>query len=173
MPRIANRSLGFVCGLLLLGAGLGGCASVPPDWTFIDASGARVSLSDYRGRVMVLAFTNTWCEPCKEAAPYLQDLQDEFADRGVMILAMSSWERGDPVNYMKRHGYTYGVMVRGTELARKYNVDNLPTFYVIGVNGQVIYRKEGFKESTAKQMAGVIDRHLKAHGRRADRVPLG
>ncbi len=173
MPRIANRSLGFVCGLLLLGAGLGGCASVPPDWSFIDASGSRVSLSDFQGRVLVLAFTNSWCEPCKEAAPHLQDLQEQFADRGVMILAMSSWERGDPTNHMKRFGYTYAVMSHATELARRYNVDHLPTFYVIGVNGQVIYRKEGFKESMAKQMASVIDWHLKVHGRRPDKVPLG
>ncbi len=173
MPRIANRTPGFVCGLLLLGAGLGGCGSVSPDFSFIDASGSRVSLSDFRGRVLVLAFTNTWCEPCKEAAPHLQKLQDEFADRGVMVLAMSSWERGDPIDHMKRFGYTYGVMAHATELARQYKVDNIPTFYVIGVNGQVIYRKEGFKESTAKQMASVIDRHLKAHGRRPDKVPLG
>ena len=104
------------------------------------------------------------------AYQYLQDLQEEFADSGVLILAMSCWERGDPTNHMKRFGHTYGVMSHATELARRYRVDHLPTFYVIGVNGQVIYRKEGFKESTAKQMAGVIDRHLKVHGRRKDKV---
>ena len=168
MPRIVNRSIGFVSGLVLLGAGLGGCSgSRVPDWSFTSASGAKQSLSDYHGQVVVLGFTNTWCDPCQEAAPHLQELQERFADRGVKVLAVNAWERGDPESYMQEHGYTFGLLLNGTELAREYQVTQIPTFYVIGANGRAVYRHEGFEEDTPKQMARVIEKQLRKLERNA------
>ncbi len=161
MHRIVNRAFALGGGLLLLGAGLSGCGSKSPHWSFTSADGTLHSLSDYQGQVLMLAFTNTWCEPCERAAPHLQDIHDRFADRGVTVMAVSSWERYDPVDYMDQYGYTYEVMLDGTEIARQYGVDHLPTFYIIGVNGRVIFQEEGFKPDTPDKMATVIEKHLK------------
>ncbi len=164
MERIVNRSFGFVFGLLLLGAGLAGCGTSAPEWSFIDAGGASRTLSDFRGRIVVLAFTNSWCEPCQEAAPHLQALQNQFANDGVKVVYVSSWERGDPNAFMKAHGYTYGLLVNGTEIARKHGVTRIPTFYVMGIDGRVIFHGEGFQSSTPRKMAAAIDKHIQKHG---------
>ncbi len=166
MQGIANRTFGLVAALLLLAAGMAGCSSSSArEWTFTDGGGNELSLSDYRGRVVVLGFTNTWCDPCKEAAPFMQELQDRFADRGVMVMAISSWERRDPIAFMEQNNYTYGVMLDGTEVAREYDVVNVPTFYVIGTKGRVIFRSDGFKRNTPKRMVKAIEKHLKKHRR--------
>ncbi len=161
MHRIVNRSFALVGGLLLLGSGLSGCGSKAPQWSFSNSDGTLHSLSDYQGQVLMLAFTNTWCEPCERAAPHLQDIHDRFADQGVTVMAVSSWERYDPTDYMDQYGYTYDVMLDGTDIARQYGVDHLPTFYIIGVDGSVIFQEEGFNESTAKKMTKTIKKHLK------------
>ena len=170
MPRIVNRLFGPGLGLLLLGTGLAGCSSKVQDWTFTDAQGAVRNLSDFEGNVIVLAFSNSWCDPCQEAAVHMQDIHDRFAAEGVKVVYISSWERGDAEEYMKENGYTYGLVIDGTEIARDYRVDRVPTFYVVGVDGRVVYRHEGFESDTPHKMVRAIEKHLKRAGKRSDHV---
>ena len=165
MQRIVNRTLGFAGGLLVLGAGLAGCSSSKAeDWAFTDTRGSVRTLSEYQGQVLVLGFTNTWCEPCQDAAFQMQALHDRFADQSVKVLSVSCWERGDAEAWMMDHGFTYGLMINGTEIARHYNVDHIPTFYVIGVDGKVIARHEGFRTNTSDKIAKAVEKHLKKKG---------
>ena len=162
MKRIVTRTLAAVLGVGIL-CGLSACSSQPSNWKFTDSQGEIRELSDYKGQIVVISFSNSWCDPCKEAAPHMQQLQDEFGQHGVKVMNVSSWERGDPQQWMLERGYTYGVMLNGTEVARQYKVDHVPTFLVVGVNGKVIYRQEGFKKSTHERIAKVVDKHLKKH----------
>ena len=134
MQRIVKRTF-WVGGLVLLVAGAAGCSSQKAKvWTFTDDQGSIRNLSDYQGRVVVLNFSNTWCDPCQEAALQMQVLQDRFRDDGVKVMMVSSWERGDPDEYMREHGFNFGVMTHGTKIAREYGVDEIPTFFVVGVD---------------------------------------
>lgn len=164
---IERRTFGLGLGLVLMGAGISGCSSPAPDWTFTDASGTLRSLSDYDNRVMVLAFSNSWCEPCQDAALELQMLHEKYAGAGVKVVYVSSWERGDPAEYMAEHGYNFGLMVNGTAIARDYDVDRVPTFFVVGGNGDVVYRHDGFDKRTTKDISRALDKHLK-HLARSD-----
>ncbi len=166
MQRIINRSLGLCCGLLLVGVGLSGCAGAKAqELSFTDASGASHMLSDYQGQVVVLSFSNTWSDPCRAAAPHLQALHERFAAQGVKVMAVNAWERGDPLSFMDEHGYTFEMLLNGTDLAREYKVTQVPTFYILGVNGRIIFHHEGFEEKTAVKMTKAIDKHLMKHGR--------
>ncbi len=162
MQRIVTRTLAAVLGLGLL-CGLSACSAPPTNWKFTDAQGEMRALSDYKGQIVVIAFSNSWCDPCKEAAPYMQELQERFGPHGVKVMTVSSWERGDPQQWMLERGYTYGIMLNGTKVARQYKVDQMPTFLVIGVDGKVLYRHEGFSRSTKKKIVKVVDKHLKKH----------
>ncbi len=163
MQRIVTRSLAAVLGLGLLG-GLSACSSTQANnWKFTDSQGEIRDLSDYKGQIVVISFSNTWCEPCKDAAPFMQELQERFGQHGVKVMTVSSWEQGDPQRWMLERGYTYGVMLNDTEVARRYDVDKMPTFVVIGVNGEVIYRHDGYSRKAAAKLTKVIDKHLKKH----------
>jgi thiol-disulfide isomerase/thioredoxin len=164
MQRIVNRTLGLGCGLAFLLGGLTGCGSTLKDYTFTDARGAERSLSDFQGQVVVMGFSNTWCDPCQDAALTMQGIQEKYGGLGVKVLSVSSWEQGDPQRYLAENGYTYGLLINGTDLAREYKVDRLPTFVVVGVNGDIIYRHEGLRGSTAQRIDRVLDKHLRRHG---------
>jgi hypothetical protein len=61
---------------------------------------------------------------------------------------------------MKRSGYTYGLLLKGEEVAEAYRISSLPTLYVIGVDGTIVHRLSGIDDN----LEGVIERHLKQHG---------
>ena len=77
-----------------------------------DASGERVRLSDYRGKVVVLNFWATWCAPCRDEIPVLVELEKEYRSRGVVFIGASLDEertsRQIP-DYLARYGVKYPV----------------------------------------------------------------
>ena len=160
MQRNVKRMFG-IGGLLVACAGLVGCGSgQAQSWTFKDDEGSTRNMSHYQGQVLVLSFTNTWCDPCQETARELQALQDRFRGRGVKVMAVSAWERGNPDAYMQDHGYNYGIMTNGTAIAREYDVDEIPTFFVVGVDGNIISRYDGFSPNTSSKIAKSVEKHL-------------
>lgn len=93
---------------------LGGPA---PDWKLIDPVGRVHSLSDYRGKVVVLDFWATWCGPCIRAMPGLQKIHQQYLDRGVVVFGINTWEESNSVEFMKRSGYNYALLLKGEEAA--------------------------------------------------------
>ncbi|MHC4769822.1 MAG: peroxiredoxin family protein [Planctomycetota bacterium] len=170
MQRIVKRTFLVGGALALLCAGLAGCgSSKAQSWTFTDDQGSIRRLSDYQGQVLVLGFSNTWCDPCQEAAVHMQLLHERFSDRGVKVMTVSAWERGDPDMYMQEHGYNFGVMTNGTEIAREYNVDEVPTFFVVGVDGKIISRFEGFRDNTPDKISKSVEKHLQKVARNPEK----
>ena len=162
MQRIVKRTLAVGLGLGLV-VSMAGCSTTTSNWHFTDSHGEVRELSDYQGQVVVIGFSNIWCEPCQDAAELMQELQEQFGQHNVKVMMISSWERGDPQKWMAEHGYTYGVMLRGTEIARQYDVDQLPSFLVIGMDGQPIYRHDGLSKTTPNKITSVVDKHLRKH----------
>jgi thiol-disulfide isomerase/thioredoxin len=131
-----------------------------PDWQLTDAEGKVHSLSEYRGKVVVLDFWATWCGPCKDVMPRMQKLYEKFKDQGVVVFGVNSWEKKDPVEVMKQKRYSYGLLLKGEEIAEAYKVTSLPAVYMIGADGRIIYCHEGVDD---KNLASLIEKYLKAH----------
>jgi peroxiredoxin len=83
--------------VILLAFTLSGCyrgskpariGTVAPDFTVQD-SDRKITLSDYRGQIVVLNFWATWCPPCIEELPSLETLQQRMKDKGIKVLAIS------------------------------------------------------------------------------------
>ncbi|HQU85367.1 MAG TPA: TlpA disulfide reductase family protein, partial [Pyrinomonadaceae bacterium] len=117
--------------------------SAAPNWTLFDASKNEHSLSDYRGKVIVMDFWATWCGPCIKSMPDLQKLYDKYKSRGVEVIGINVWEESNAALYMRERGFTYNLLLNGEETAKLYKVINLPTLYIIGTDGKIIYRTTG------------------------------
>ena len=131
-----------------------------PDWKLADPMGKVHSLSDYHGKLVVLDFWATWCGPCIRAMPGLQKLHEKYKNRGVVVFGVNTWEESNPVEFMRRSGYTYGLLLKGEDVAEAYRVSSMPTLYVIGVDGTVIHRLTGIDED----LDVLIEKQLKEHG---------
>jgi thiol-disulfide isomerase/thioredoxin len=117
--------------------------SIAPDWKLFDENNREHSLQDYQGKVVILDFWATWCGPCIRAMPDLQKLHDKFKSRGVELFGVNAWEESNAAAYMKQRGFNYTLLLEGEEVAKLYNVSTLPSMYIIGVDGKIIYHDTG------------------------------
>ncbi len=140
-------------------AGLLAAGSKAPDWELKTPDGKVVSLKSLHGQVVVLEFWATWCVTCNVAMPGVQKVHDEFKGQPVQVFGISTFERGgDPAAFMKKKGFSYGLLLDGNKVAEKYNINGIPTFYVIGADGKVLYAKSAI--GLEKEIARIIRENL-------------
>lgn len=134
-----------------------------PDWTLKDADGKDVSLKDLKGKVVVLDFWATWCGPCKKAMPLVQKLHETYKDKGLVVFGANCWENKDkdPAAFMKENGYTYGLLLKADDVAKAYRVKGIPTFYVIGKDGKIVYSAVGLAPERETDLEETIKTALK------------
>jgi peroxiredoxin len=117
-----------------------------PDFTLKDAAGKRVSLSDFKGKVVVLNFWATWCGPCKTEIPWFIDFQKEWQGRGFTVLGVSmdedGWKAINP--YVAEKKINYPVLLGDEEVNQAYGgIEALPTTFVIARDGRVAFLHAG------------------------------
>jgi peroxiredoxin len=132
-----------------------------PNWELRDQEGKVHSLGEYRGKVVVMDFWATWCGPCAEVMPRMQKLHEKFADKGVVVLGVNSWEENDPIALMQKKRFSYRLLLKGENLAEAYKVTMLPVVYIIGDDGTIIYCHGGVDD---KNLTSLIQKYIE--GRR-------
>jgi peroxiredoxin len=132
--------------------------SAPLAIAFPDLDGRTVSLSDarFRGKVVVLAISGSWCPNCHDEAPFLEELYRRYRAQGLEVVALS-FEEGDQLKslarlraFIKQYGIDYTVLVPGepAQLAEKLpqaeNLNSWPTTFFLGRDGRVRGVHAGF-----------------------------
>ena len=105
-------------------------------------SDRKLTLADYRGKVVVLNFWATWCPPCVEEMPSLVELQQRLKDKGVTVLAVSlDADEGAYHKFLKDHGVNL-ITVRDPDLKSSdlYGTFKYPETYIIDRSG-ILRRK--------------------------------
>lgn len=116
-----------------------------PDFTLPGADGRKVSLKDFRGKVVFLNFWATWCESCREEMPSMERLYREFKGKGLEIVAVNIKEkRQDALAFAKELKLSYPVLLDTEgEVGLLYGAFGLPATYVIDRQGVVLARMWG------------------------------
>src|ERR671924_1263598 len=115
-----------------------GMAKVPPkaapDFTLPTTDGKQVSLRDYRGKVVFLNFWATWCIPCREEMPGLEQLHQTYHAQDLAILSIDLKESADQVKaFFQKHSLSFPALLDQNGLVfRDYLVAGMPTTYLIG-----------------------------------------
>jgi thiol-disulfide isomerase/thioredoxin len=124
---------------------LSGQQSIAPDFVLPGINGGAVQLSAYRGRVVLLDFWATWCEPCREETPQFVELQDKYRDQGLQILGVSMDDNAEPVReFYKQFKVNYPVVMGNARIGELYGgVLGLPIAFLIRRDGRVYVRHDG------------------------------
>jgi peroxiredoxin len=121
------------------GAPKGRAGAGAPDFTVTDIQGKKLSLSDYKGKVVLLDFWATWCAPCLEEIPHFVDMQQQLGPQGFQTIGISMDDGPEPVKkFYQEHKLNYPVAVGDSKLADSYGgILGLPVTFVINRDGQI------------------------------------
>ena len=106
-----------------------------------DLQGQSVSLSDFRGQAVFLDFWASWCGPCIEALPYLEEIKQRTRDQKVVFLNISLGSADEWHQAVDEHGLT-GVHVHApggwqAAVAQLYQIRSIPSYFLVGPDGRI------------------------------------
>lgn len=130
----------LTCVLLVTGCSAPSVARVgepAPDFKLENLDGQSTSLSDFRGKTVLLNFWATWCPPCVSEMPYLQQVYEGWSEKGLAVLAINIGENPTEVKgFLQAHNLSLPVLLDTKEnAARKYNITGIPTSFFIDSDG--------------------------------------
>ena len=137
---------------------------IAPDFTVEMLDGSKVTLSELRGKVVLVGFWATWCPPCRQELSHMQkDVIDRFAGKDLVVLPISRGEKRKTVEeYIAKMGYTFPIGLDGDQsIYRKYASNYIPRSFVVGRDGKVVYVAVGYDEQIAKEIDAAISEALK------------
>lgn len=116
------------------------------DFSLESLEGTRVSLSSFKGKVVLLSFWATWCGPCKQEMPAMQTLYQKLRGKGFEVVAVDMMEdKATVAKFVKTSGYTFPVLIDSTgEVGGgPYGARAIPTNYIVDKGGRIVGRKIG------------------------------
>ena len=129
-----------------------------PEFSLPTVEGKNASLSDFKGKTVLLDFWATWCLPCRESTPLIEKLHSAFSEKGLVILAVDSGEELEVVKGYLAHNPSIlpNLVDSRNTVAKLYNVDSFPAFVVISKDGKLTYSSSGFSPDTEAQLRAVL-----------------
>ncbi len=112
-----------------------------PDFTLETLEGESVTLSDLRGKVVLLNFWATWCPPCRAEMPAFQQAYADYKDEDFVILAVNATTQDSPeevAKFIDEYGLRFPIVLDKTgETNRLYQVQSLPTSFFVDKEGVI------------------------------------
>jgi len=136
----------------------------PREFTLPLLTGGNVSLSSYRGKVVILNFWATWCPPCRTEMPSMETLYQRFSAQGLEILAVDIGENVSTVQqFIRNSGYSFPVLLDSSNrVSSVYGIEAIPTTYIIDREGKIIGRIVGSIMWDNQRVITAIDALLKS-----------
>lgn len=161
MKKIIGVILGILLVFLVVSPSLvlaNDVKPLAPDFELVSVDGSELKLSDFKGKLILLHFWAPWCGPCKEEMPSLEELYQEYKEKGleVVAVAIGTWwvERKDwNVNFTL-------LVDPGREAAKKYFVSFIPVTVLISPKGKIIRKFFGAQNWKNPELIKIIEKNL-------------
>ncbi len=133
-----------------------------PDFVITTESGKKISRSDFGGKVLVLNFWATWCPPCVEEMPSLNEFARQVRGDGIVVLAVSI-DKNEKIYkaFLQQMGPAFETALdKEANIATDYGTFKWPETYVIDRTGKVMQKMIGQKTWTDPQLMNSIKAYL-------------
>ena len=141
--------------------GLSGTGPEVPDFTFVDFNGGTRSLSEFRGRYVLLDFWGSWCGPCRREVPFMKDAYAQFRSRGLEVIGMD-YEQGATVQqvrtYLQEQGVTWTFATPDSVkdvIMERFQISSFPTLWLLDREGRLIETRSQMLRG--EQLARTLD----------------
>jgi thiol-disulfide isomerase/thioredoxin len=123
-----------------------------------DIDGRAHDLAAYRGKVVLINFWATWCEPCRHEMPSIQRLSEKLAGKPFVVLAVNVDEPEARVrNFLNRTQFDLPVLMDANKsVTRQWGARVLPATFIVGPDGRVRYRLLGDMDWSSQHTVGLI-----------------
>jgi peroxiredoxin len=142
-----KRLIAILVVILTAGLVITGCTAGPeptatvgnvaPDFQLQNLDGQSITLSSLKGNPVLINFWATWCQPCASEMPYLQEIHNEWSDKGLIVLAINWGESASEVEqFLQAHNLSLPVLLDTKKVvAEKYGIRAFPTTFFINKDG--------------------------------------
>jgi thiol-disulfide isomerase/thioredoxin len=131
------------------------------DFTLRDLSGKKYTLSELRGKIVMVNFWATWCPPCRAEMPDLDWIFTHFQSQGLIVLSITSEDSFTVGPFITNHPYHPPVLIdMGGKVAKQFHVDGIPKTFIFNRDGKLL--GQTIDECTQRQfldMLGKTDLH--------------
>lgn len=119
--------------------------ALAPDFTLPQPGGQPLTLSSYRGKVVLLDFWATWCYPCREEIPHFVKFQQKYGDRGLQVIGVSMDDSPEPVPaFYQQYHMNYPVVMGNAKIGESYGgLLGLPITFVLDREGRIAAKHIG------------------------------
>lgn len=162
MIKIYARANAFaLAGLLSLSAQAAEIGQTAPDFDLSGRTG-NVKLSDYKGKVVYLDFWASWCGPCKQSFPWMNDMQARYGNKGLSVVGINVDQKTDDAKtFLNTTPARFDVAFdQAGKTPQTYAIKGMPTSVLIGPDGKVLMVHSGFKDEQRDEMERQIKQAL-------------
>lgn len=164
MKKRYMKSLLLTMMILLLMVGNGLAAEMQnqkaPDFTLENMQGKKVSLSDLKGKIVIVNFWATWCPPCIEEMPSMEKLYQKFKGEDFELLAVNAEDNGKELveGFLKKNNFSFPILLdEDAKVQQLFNIFRLPETVIINRNGEIVTKVLGGRDWMDKEIVRVLD----------------
>jgi len=121
-----------------------------PDFSISDLAGKTVTLRDFRGKILIVNFWASWCEPCIQEFPSMLKLVDTMKGEVALLAVSADYEKADIEPFLKalkvNSPFIWVVWDKNQELAKSFGTFKLPESYILDGQGQLIRKVAGVED---------------------------
>lgn len=131
------------------------------DFTLEDIQGKKVTLSELKGKVVLVEFWATWCAPCRDSVPEMNRLYNRYKERNFELLAIAldkgSNVRSDVASFVKDNGIAYRVFLDDDKTSSAFGVTNIPVTFIVDKQGALVKKQIGFMPELNEKLSKEIE----------------
>jgi len=125
--------------------------NLAPDFTLVDLDGNEHTLSNYRGKVVIIDFWATYCPPCRLEIPHFIQFYNDYKDDGLMILGIGLDGETKLKPFSKEFGINYPILIGDRATAMNYDVRVIPVTFILnkkgGIKKKIIGYAPGYEDT--------------------------